>query len=319
MVLFRGYSLFWGLSQTKSAFVEIGWYSPNLKESSGSISIEYWNGVVNKYSPRGRVDPNDASLYTLEHYLASLKVYLDECEANGKRAFVDIPIGQVWDMNDWEPASWLPRIVDGIDSHRAVAGYYMADEPEIWGYREANSYPVLEIDFMQSRYQSIKRLSSKPVLVVFADVPLLRERYGRVMNPAGRFFDIFGFDYYPFLGQDDVRWDRISSKLEAMGTLWQSSGSLPVFYAGQGCGDVNEDGKPNFGQRNPTSEELDEMLARVKGIFGEPAFYMLWSWQYADSYMRTLGNVHLESVGGVVAKAPEGTWIRRLINRLLGL
>jgi len=299
--------------------VETGWYSPDLKESSGSISIEYWNGVVTKYSPRGRVDPNDGTLFTLEHYLASLKVYLDACAANGKRAYVDIPIGQVWDIHDWEPASWLPRIVDGVDSHQAVAGYYMADEPEIWGYKEVNSYPLLEIGFLQSRYQSIKRLSSKPVVVIFAEIPLIRERYGSVMNPKDRFFDIFGFDFYPFLGQNAVRWDRISSKLEDMGTLWKSSGSLPVLYVGQGCGDVNMDGNPNFGQRNPSSDELDEMLARVKGVFGEPDVYMLWSWHYADSYMRILGNVHLESVGGIEAIAPEGSWIRRLINRLLGL
>jgi hypothetical protein len=298
--------------------LETGWYSPDLDASSGSIFIEYWNGVVNKYSPRERVDVNDASLYTAEHYISSLGVYLEKLSNSGRRAFVELPIGQVWNMADWEPARWTTQIVRAVHEHPACAGFYIGDEPEVWGYSSANTFPVLTADFMKERYKAVRAVTDKPVLAVFVDPPLMRNRYGSMLNEKDRFFDIFGFDNYPFEKDRELNWQRVNSKLQDMKSLWDASGNPPLMYVGQGCGSVNVDEQPNFGQRNPSSDELDQMLGRVKGIFGDPDYYLLWSWQYADQYMRALGNVHLETVSDVVTVAPEPSWFRRLLKRVFG-
>ncbi len=298
--------------------METGWYSPDLNRSSGTVSIEYWNGVVNMYSPRGKVDPNDASLYTAEHYIASLKVYLDACSRAGKRAIVDLPIAQVWDEADWAPNRWAAQIVEAVHRHEAVAAFYLADEPEVWGYSEVNTAPVLPLEFLQSRYRAVKSVTDKPALVVFGDVALMEQKYGKAMNATDRFFDWFGFDNYPFLNRWEFNWSRVERQLEGMSRLWRRAGSLPLVYVGQGCGDKNIRGEANFGQRNPSSEELDQMLAKVMGYFAKPDVYLLWSWAYADDYMRTLGNVHLESVADVAPQTPAAWW-RKLLNRLFGL
>jgi hypothetical protein len=299
--------------------LETGWYSPDLDISSGGVFIEYWNGVVNKYSPRGIVDPNDASLYTAEHYITCLNLYLERLSESGRRAFIELPIGQVWNMADWEPARWTAQIVSAVHGQKACAGFYIGDEPEVWGYSSANTFPVLTADFMKARYKTVKAITDKPVLAVFVDPPLMRDRYGTVLNPSDRFFDIFGFDNYPFEKDRELNWSRVNSKLLDMKALWDACGSPPLMYVGQGCGNVNLSGQPNFGQRNPSSEELDEMLGRVKGIFGNLDYYLLWSWQYADQYMHALGNVHLETVSDVVSIGPELSWFRKLLKRVFGI
>jgi len=298
--------------------LETGWYSPDLSASSGGIFIEYWNGVVNKYSPRGVIDVNDATLYTSAHYISSLNVYLDRLAESGQRAFIELPIGQVWNMTDWEPARWTSQIVAAVHKHKACEGFYIGDEPEVWGYSSANTFPVLTADFMKERYKAVKAITSKPVLVVFVDPPLMRNRYGSMLNPTDRFFDLFGFDNYPFEKDRELNWSRVNSKLQDMKSLWDACGKPPLMYVGQGCGSVSIEGQPNFGQRNPNSEELDQMLGRVKGIFGDLDYYLLWSWQYADQYMRALGNVHLETVSDVVTVAPEPSWFRKLLKRVFG-
>lgn len=296
-----------------------GWYSPDLELSSGTVGIEYWNNIVNRYSPRGVVNPNDVTIYTQEHYIASLMVYLDQCQAKGVQLFVDLPIGQVWDMSNWEPATWTPAIVSAVHTHPALAGFYIGDEPEVWGYSSANVYPILNAEFMSNRYKSIKAITEKPALVVFVDPPLIRNRYGSLLNPKDRFFDIFGFDYYPFDQKKKLNWDRVAIRLEEMKTLWEEVGEPPLMYVGQGCGNITTEGQPNFGQRNPDSTELDEMLARVKGLFGTLDYYLLWSWQYADHYMRTLGNVHLETVTEIKPVNARVGWLRKLIFRIFGI
>lgn len=282
------------------------------------MSIEYWNGIVNTYSPRGRVDPNDASLYTAEHYIASLRVYLDACARMGKKALVDLPIAQVWDEADWTPSQWAAQIVEAVHRHEAVAAFYLADEPEVWGYTEVNTAPVQTLEFLQSRYRAVKAVTDKPVLVVFGDVALMQQKYAAGMSAQGRFFDWFGFDNYPFSNRREFNWTYVERQLAGMSDLWKRSGSLPLVYVGQGCGDKNIRGEANFGQRNPTSEELDDMLSRVMGYFKTPDVYLLWSWFYADDYMRALGNVHLETVADIEPKTPTAWW-RRLLNRLFGL
>lgn len=262
---------------------------------------------------------NDASLYTADHYIASLKVYLDRLAESGRRTFVELPIGQVWDMTDWEPSGWTRQIVTAVHEHPGCAGFYIGDEPEVWGYSSANTFPVLTADFMKIRYDAVKAVTDKPVLVVFVDPPLMRNRYGSMLNPNERFFDIFGFDNYPFEKDRELSWSRVNSKLQDMKSLWDACGNPPLMYVGQGCGIVNLEGQPNFGQRNPSSEELDEMLGRVKGIFGDPDYYLLWSWQYADSYMRALGNVHIETVSDVTVVEPELSWFRKLLKRVFGV
>ncbi len=274
---------------------------------------------MNKYSPRGVVDVNDAALYTSAHYISSLNVYLDRLAESGQRAFIELPIGQVWNMTDWEPARWTSQIVAAVHKHKACEGFYIGDEPEVWGYSSANTFPVLTADFIKERYKAVKAITSKPVLVVFVDPPLMRNRYGSMLNPADRFFDIFGFDNYPFEKDRELNWSRVNSKLQDMKSLWDACGKPPLMYVGQGCGSVSIEGQPNFGQRNPNSEELDQMLGRVKGIFGDPDYYLLWSLQYADQYMRALGNVHLETVSDVVTVAPEPSWFRKLLKRIFGL
>lgn len=271
---------------------------------------------MNDHSPRGNVDVNDGTLYTRDHYIASLKVYLDRCQRAGKNVIVDLPLAQVWDSTDWAPGEWIPHIVEAVHRHPAVAAFYSADEPEIWGYTEVNTSPKIPYQLLVERYRAVKAITDIPVLVVMADSTLIRQRYGEHLNPGSRFFDWFGFDNYPFSRNRKLDWARVDHQLNEMHTIWKQFGSPPLVYVGQGCGDTDPRGNATFGQRNPTSEELDEMFSRVLGVFGEPHTYLLWSWHYADAYMRTLGNVHLESITTVAAKTPEH-WLRRLLWRLL--
>lgn len=290
-----------------------GYYSPDLRQTKG-IHVAYWNDIAVRY---GNKNPNDAANFTLEAYLSACSDYLDHCSFHGSKSFIQLPINQVWSVTDWEPAEWLADIVNEFKDHPALAGWYLADEPEVWGYSEPgpdgvpiNANPKLSHSFLYKRYLRCKELAPHvPVLVVFCDLSLYDKAYSG--KPA--FYDIFGFDYYPFTDHEGhaLQWRRFAE--------WRKrSRNHPVMNVAQGCGSsagwTDEHGEfRRFRQLNMTAEQFDEQYTRAVDEFGNQLkYYLLWDWHYADENMRELGREHLLRVEhDTLAYVPKSTARRR--------
>ena len=274
--------------------MNIGYYSPDLKVTKGT-HVAYWNDIAVRY---GSKDPNDASNFTKEAFIKACGDYLYHCQLHGSSSFIQLPINQVWSITDWEPATWHSDIVSQFKDHPALAGWYIADEPEVWGYSEPspdgvpiNVNPPLTHHFLHSRYLKCKDLAPHvPVLVVFCDLALYDKSYAG--KPA--FYDIFGFDYYAFTDHAGhaLQWGRF--------TEWRKRAhNHPVMFVAQGCGHsagwTDETGEfRRFGQLDMTVEQFDEQYIRAVDEFGNQLkYYLLWDWHYADENMRDLGKEHL--------------------------
>lgn len=274
--------------------MKTGYYSPDLRQTKG-VHVAYWNDIAVRY---GNKNPNDVANFTLEAFLSACSDYLYHCAFHGSKSFIQLPINQVWSVTDWEPATWLADIVSTFKDHPALAGWYLADEPEVWGYSEPgpdgvpiNANPKLTHSFLYDRYRKCKQLAPDvPVLVVFCDLAL----YDKAYSGKPPFYDIFGFDYYPFTDHKGhaLRWDRF--------TEWRKrSRNHPVMYVAQGCGRsagwTDENGEfKRFGQLDMTAGQFDEQYIRAVDEFGNQLkYYLLWDWHYADENMRVLGKEHL--------------------------
>lgn len=276
--------------------MKTGYYSPDL--SFKGVHVGRWNGIAVKY---GNGNPDHPANFTKEAFIAAAIAYLEDCLLLGSKSFIELPINQVYGDNDLSPSEWIDDIVIMLKDHPALEGWYLADEPEIRGYdgvdgsgNRVNSDHPLEHEWLLDRYRTCKRLAPDvPVLVVFAEITLYDQKY---RNKAP-FYDIFGFDYYPFTTHKGhiKLWHRYKQWAER-------AGDFPVMYVGQGCGD-----SAGFGQYDITAQEFDEQFIRAKDALGDQLkYYTLWDWSYASHKMRILGVQHLLRVAsGDLIPIPE--------------
>ena len=267
-----------------------GWYDSN-PSLEGTLALGYWNYVVNEYALEGK-DQNDLVRYTKEHYVRACRNYMDKLTENSpnRKFFIDIPLAEVYfdgsriaedgyeeNIPIWKTLDWIEYVVNELESDGRVLGWYHADEPEVWGYREivngnvVNTNPKVPYTFLQERYLHIKSISDKPVLTVFCDIPLFLDRYYSHIISYTPFFDIFGFDYYPFTPTNKT----INSKKfeEFINISSNIDSKMPILFVGQGSGGTE------FSNRVPFIQEHQALAMEFfKHCPKERRFgYLLWS------------------------------------------
>jgi hypothetical protein len=277
----------------------------------------------------GIVDKDDVGIYVLEHYIFSLQVALEKFNRRGKIVFIHLPFFQVYNAPDGSEiilTDWWETIVKHFNRDSRVAGFYIADEPEVWGSEWSSHKTGFPHSQAVSLYTSLKKHTEKDILAVFCDIDLYRKAYAD--KPP--FFDIFGFDFYPFSTQSEIsrRGLGFLAKSKKEG-LWieevvKKWASLifeykfkRVYYVGQGCGERSINGDKNWTQRDMTLEDfglLGGFLRKHLPVMLEG--YILWSWDRADKVARHNGTVELQYQEKNPIVPKKTSWFIRLIRRL---
>lgn len=312
-----------------------GWYdgSPDTK---GTLGLHYWNNVVNEYALEGQ-DQNSGIRYTKEHYVRACKNYMNiHTQINPNKKFIiDIPIAEVWydgstiaedgylqNVPIWKTPEWIEYVINELDSDPRVLGWYHADEPEVWGYREVvngnvvNNNPPIRYSYLRSRYLVIQSLSRKPVYAVFCDPTLYTQRYRKEVLQTGTFFDVFMFDYYPFTPTNSkVDTDKFKQFMKIVDEI---DSNMPVMFVGQGSGG------PEFGNRVPTVVEHEELFKQFIRHCPRPRRYgyLLWSANptYATSKAITNGEIAFNYIREwekeVDQEVTKPTLLKRIVLKL---
>lgn len=280
--------------------MNIGWYS-ELHPSYSEKSILYFNHVVNAFTPNA--DKNNARIYTKENYIQCIK-NLPTFDKTGvsDRFFVHLPYFQVFQEPDGKDIvifDWYKDIIDATCDLPQVYGYYIADEPEVWGTEFTSIKTPFDQQKAMEAYAYCKERTDKPVLLVFCDRSLfLKAGMNKTIN---KICDILAFDFYPFMTQKQInvknlgfvagdenerRWikDEIYKFVCLYAGLEAKSQNTPYWgFVTQGCGRLDKDKNPNFGQRDFTTEELNFLYTTLIESFREkPDYYFFWDKDYAD-------------------------------------
>ena len=284
-----------------------GWYNGD-SISSGNVNLTYWNKVVNDYPSVGE-SKNDPKRYSKEHYVDALKRYIsDQLNANPQRKFIiDLPVAEVWwdgtrmaedgfeeVVPVWKTLEWVEYVVKHMDVYDCIVGWYNADEPEVWGYREIvngnpiSNAPVIPYYLLKQRYDLITTLSSKPVIAVFCDTTLYNSRYASDIRKYGMFFDVFGFDFYPYLLNENK---SLSTVKEFINIAFKLDKNIQVLFVGQGSG------SPDFNTRTPNLREHEDLYAEfTRWCLPQNRYaYLLWAYDHGTTQARRLGNYVLQS------------------------
>jgi hypothetical protein len=142
---------------------------------------------------------------------------------------------------------------------------------------------------LKQRYDSIKLISDKPVIAVFCDVPLFYKRYYTDIKTYGAFFDVFGFDHYPFLVRGkDHSLDKIKQFINTSNKI---NPAIPIMFVGQGSG------SDEFNTRSPNLQEHQQLYTEfTKWCPPSKRFaYLLWAYDWADDNSVRLGEYVLQS------------------------
>ena len=284
-----------------------GWYNGS-PESNGNIVLTYWNKIVNDYPSVGE-DGNNPLRYSKEHYVAAVQRFMDDhLKVNPNRKFIiDLPIAEVWwggtriaedgfeeVIPEWKTLEWIEYVVKKLDSNPNIIAWYHTDEPEVWGHREVvngnpiSNAPIIPYTLLKSRYDFIKTISDKPVIAVFCDVPLFNKRYYNDIKDSGKFFDVFGFDHYPFLIRgNDASLDKVKKFIDIANEI---DCEIPILFAGQGSG------SDEFNTRTPSIVEHRKLYTEfTKWCPPNRRFaYLLWAYDYGTSDAKKLGDSVLE-------------------------
>lgn len=271
----------------------IGWYDGS-PTSAGNVTLCYWNHVVNTFASIGQ-DANDPRRYTAEHYIEAVERMINAHHAvNGDRRFiVDLPMAEVWyDANGqiiFKENAWIEQVVQALDANPFIIAWYAADEPELWG--EINDRPRISVLHLGSRYRAIKKHSSKPVICVFCDPDLTEEMAEDSIGWSHpKCFDIYGFDYYPYRTQRDLPIYPTACRESTIQRMIKAGRGNSMMFVGQGSGTAE------FGTRPPELEEMAKLYEEWthRSHPGSRYAFLLWSWSYADTASKQIGNFLLE-------------------------
>jgi len=303
-------------------------YYDRVNNSAGrrSVNICYYNHVVNLNGG----DPNDVTKYTKENYIARLREMMRE--NLDTLFFVHLPAFQVYDDPEGNPITlvdWWTDIYMGVHGEINLAGFYIADEPEIYGteYSDQPPYPYFEaLRWKVDWYEAMPEEYKFPLLAVFCDVTLLNRKKSYRLDEEmwvevselkwwmGFFqLDIFGMDFYPLQTQQQVNsrglgfqigtskeWDWIESQFKSWIPVFSYAAIRPkmvrTMYVGQGCGTRDWNGDPNWGQRNCTAQELRQVFELYKKHLGMPDYHVLWSFSRSDHFMWGETEEYLENI-----------------------
>jgi hypothetical protein len=295
-----------------------GWYDGihPIKDtpitSVGNTTLNYWNGVVDRFNP-GFQNLN------LEGYLAAITEMLNKVNQD---IIIELPYwdasGEYDELNS--TLGWWSAIIDYVDSNPNVIGYYLFDEPEIWG-EFGNTKPKLPHAQALSAYHLVKSKTKKDVYCVFADVMMFNQKYGG-KTP---FWDVFMFDFYYFRTREHIdrnclevnTWCfKAGSKdelafIESQLRRWKGEvvdryGYKRVMFVCQGHGQSvdlptgrridlsSEDANFYlFGMRDMTLVEYDWLIGKVNELFPKLEGIFMWDWIYSNNSLRIKGNTVL--------------------------
>jgi hypothetical protein len=295
----------------------IGWYDPGVTSdlqpdssgnvAAGQVAVFYWNGLIDRYNPSGGAF-ND---YSKASYLTALNNYL--AIAN-KKIIVDLPYWDVSGTYTVNLTDWWADIINATKNNPKVIGYYLFDEPEVWGY--FNSIPELTHTEAMRCYNIVKGNTTKDTYSVFTDVDLFNSKYGSETP----FWDVFMFDAYDFLtqnvldtrcnanpvwcytagSQDELDW------VEARLLKWKTDVITPmnierVVFVMQGHGETRQDPVTGvsttdpsfvFGMRTMTNSEYTFIIDKLKANFNLEGL-LAWSWFFANDASRERANTAL--------------------------
>lgn len=309
----------------------IGWYD-ELAPTQGMESIVYWNHAVNRLIPGA--DQNDVNLYTVESYIKALSML----PKNGGRFWVQLPYFQVYtdelgkEIVIFEQYAY--KIIDAFAHDDRVVGFYLADEPEIWGTEWSSHKDRFDKEAAKRVYRHIKSQNhEKLALMVFCDVWQMNWKF----KPTDLVLmtDILGFDYYPYETQAQVdnkgrdyvirtrsEWNYIKRRIRDISTLLKKYGfsSRSMMYVGQGTGEFDWDGNPTFGQRDPYRHELASVIQEFYNNNVEFGRYFFWSKSYSNENVWREVWAHIRDFEFQPPKDPRKPSIfRRIINFLKNL
>ena len=310
-----------------------GWYD-ELKPSVGMESIVYWNHAVNELIPGA--DPNDPNLYTLKRYLTAL----GNLPKNGGKFWVQLPYFQVYPDSKGNETVIFEDYAYEIINHCAFddrfVGFYLADEPEVWGSQWSSHKLKFDQAAAMRVYKHIKSTNSeKLALMVFCDTVLMN----RLFLPKNMVLmtDVLGFDFYPFNTQENVdkrglgyviktqsEYNHIIGQIkDIVKTLKRYNVTINrLMYVGQGTGEKDWKGRPTFGQRDATSAELRLVYNAflMEGI--EFKRYFFWSKTYSNDFVWNQVWQHINNVSTeqMPPKDPHKlSLFQRIINFLKNL
>lgn len=294
--------------------MKIGWYSetqPSILEKS----VLYFNHVVNYFTPNA--DKNDVRIYTKENYIQCLKnLPLSPNNEINERFFVHLPYFQVFpdqDGNEIVIFDWYKDIVDATFDLPQVYGYYIADEPEVWGSGYTSTNTAFDQKKAKQAFSYIKSKCDKPVMLVFCDQQLFFKT--KLNKNINKICDVLAFDFYPFMTREQIksknlafepgsveerRW--LEKEVVGFAKLYENlklkNQNTPYYgFVTQGCGEFDQNGEPNFGQRDFTAEELDFLFATVcDTFFKKPDYYLFWDKHYADKNMSSVALDHITNL-----------------------
>jgi hypothetical protein len=325
--------------------MKIGWYSEQ-NPMAAEKSVLYFNHIVNFLTPNA--DHNDARIYTKENYINCLKnLPLYELSDVHDRFIVQLPYFQVYNDekgNDIVIFDWYKDIVDATFDLPQIHGYYIADEPEVWGTPYTSIKTPFDKDKAAEAFSYIKSKCNKPVLLVFCDRDLFVENgFAPKIN---QICDVLGFDYYPFMTKNQIKQknlgfepdsqeerDWIERELKGFARLYDDldkRGRKPPYFAfvTQGCGEFTDKGVLNFGQRDFTRQNLDFLYTKLVDIFEkQPDYYLFWDKSYADNnafatawdHILKIESLNYQIEQNQVKKQPIFKRIARKIKKLLRL
>jgi hypothetical protein len=282
-----------------------GWFTrwPNAMQA-GDTYMTYWNIVIDLYLP------DETNVLSFDQYSRALDNYLGYLQAEGRTALVQLPH---WDANTSPPTftleSWWPDLIDRFDGHPALRGWYMLDEPELQGELPGDTRPIFTHEEGMRLYNIVKSRSNTDVYVVFAVTTWFTSKY-RGRTP---FWDVFMFDFYPWLTQTEVDARELvnplydytintQGELDFIRANFQTW--LPivaeqprVVYVGQGFGGtqtapITEASQtavfpayraPNASQFEYVESLLSELFPRIEGL-------IYWDYLYSNGTVRALSN-----------------------------
>jgi hypothetical protein len=144
--------------------------------------------------------------------------------------------------------------------------------------------PIIPHKYLKERYDSIKLISEKPVISVFCDVSIFCKRYYTDIKTYGAFFDVFGFDHYPFLVRgNDGSLDKIK---QFINIATEINPLIPIMFVGQGSG------SDEFNTRVPNLKEHQQLYTEfTKWCPPHRRYgYLLWAHDYGTNEATVLGD-----------------------------
>lgn len=241
------------------------------------LSVWNWNVILDRFDHRDR---NDVSKYTMDSYIKACKSLLSHLKPTD-RVYIPLPWDQVYNGEYGHPESlllWWRHIVFELDKFEQVAGYYLADEPEHWNTQWGDRvFCYTGPRMLALKYREMKRLTSKPILVVHCDLSLY--------NFPEKYCDEVGVDIYPFKQSGDIELWQFKDMLKA----WKRKlHNIPIrMFVFQGAGK-----SAGYGQRDFTFMEAAPYIEAVRDEDFAPSI-LFWDYPHSDAkHITTAESLH---------------------------